>query len=680
VRSAQEAVDAAVLERVDELRTAIHHHNYRYHVLDDPEISDADFDALLDELVALEARYPQLITPDSPTQRVGASPLAQFESVAHSVPMLSLNKCVSEAELEDWDKRIRSRLERPASLEFTCEPKIDGVAVSVIYRDGLLQQAATRGDGETGEDITANVRTIRAVPLKLRGAKSPALLEVRGEIFMPIAEFNRFNDEARRLGNKPLINPRNGAAGSLRQLDPRITAGRPLNMFCFGLGRLEGRPLPASQLDVLELLQDLGLKVNPLVRRAYGIDGCMAYVEELRVRRPQLSYEIDGVVIKVDDIALQKTLGTLHRRPRWAMAFKYPAEEATTRLLDVDFQVGRTGAITPVAKLDPVFVGGVTVSNATLHNMDEIRRLDVHIGDTVLVHRAGDVIPKVVRVVPGKRPRNARTITLPAQCPACGADIVQLADEAVARCSGGISCPAQRKQAIRHYASRLAMDIQGLGDRVVEQLVDGGHVDTVADLYRLEPGQLAQLERMGQKSAGNLVAAIQSSRRTTLARFVYALGIRGVGEATAQNLARHFGDLEPLMNADEAALAAVADVGPIVASQIRAFFDQPHNREVIAALRGAGVSWPATAAAPSALPLADQTWVLTGSLEALSREEAKARLMALGAKVAGSVSARTAAVVAGPGAGSKLDKARELNIDVLDEAAFLALLEQHGAR
>jgi DNA ligase (NAD+) len=669
--------DGAVLKRLEALRTAVHHHNYRYHVLDDPEISDADFDALYDELVALEARYPRYVTPDSPTQRVGAAPLAQFESVAHRVPMLSLDKCTSASELAEWDQRIRDRLGRVEPLDYACEPKIDGVAVSMVYRDGLLHRAATRGDGDTGEDITANVRTIRAVPLKLTSAQAPGLLEVRGEIYMPIADFQRFNAQAAERGTKPLVNPRNGAAGSLRQLDPRVTASRPLSMFCFGIGQLERAAMPERQSEVPALLRTFGLRVNPLARRVRGVDGCLEYIEAVRAQRADLPYEIDGVVVKVDELALQEALGTLHRRPRWAMAFKYPAEEATTRLLDVEFQVGRTGAITPVARLEPVFVGGVTVSNATLHNMDEIGRLDLRIGDTVLVHRAGDVIPKVVRVVPGKRPRDAGAIALPARCPACGADIVQPEGEAVARCSGGLSCPAQRKQALRHYASRRALDVEGLGDKLIEQLVDGGHVETVADLYRLGAEQLAGLERMGQRSAEKLVARLAASRETTLARFVHALGVRGVGEATAQSLALHFGDLDALMNAGEEELAAVPDVGPVTAGQIRAFFDQPHNREVIAALRAAGVHWRAAEAQVGRQPLAGQTWVLTGSLESLTRDDAKARLVALGAKVAGSVSARTSVVVAGPRAGSKLDKAREFGIDVLDEEAFLALLARH---
>jgi DNA ligase (NAD+) len=672
-------VDAATLARIEALRALIHHHNYRYHVLDDPEISDADFDTLYGELVALEERHPELVTPDSPTQRVGASALPQFEPVHHLVPMLSLNKGTAVEELTDWDRRIRARLERDAPLAYTCEPKIDGVAVSLLYRDGLLVQAATRGDGDTGENITANARTIRAIPLRLRDDDPPPIVEVRGEIYMPIADFERFNDAARRAGERPLVNPRNGAAGSLRQLDPRITAKRPLSIFCFSIGQLEGRAWPGTQSAVLAQLEAWAIRVNPLVQRVSSIDGCVDYIEQLRARRTSLPYEIDGVVIKVDDLALQERLGTLHRRPRWALAFKYPAEEATTRLQDVEFQVGRTGAITPVARLEPVFVGGVTVSNATLHNMDEIRRLDLRVGDTVLVHRAGDVIPKVASVLHDRRPADARAITLPTQCPACGADIVQPEGEAVARCSGGLSCPAQRKQAVRHYASRLALDIRGLGDKLVEQLVDGGHVETVADLYRLTPERLATLERMGARSAENVVAQIDASRQCTLPRFIYALGIRGVGEATAQNLARHFGDIEPLMAADEETLAAVSDVGPIIAGQIRAFFEQPHNREVIAALRAAGVTWPRIEGLAQGQPLAGQTWVLTGTLEALTRDEAKERLSALGAKVAGSVSAKTTVVVAGPGAGSKLDKARELNIDVMDEPTFIELLRRHGA-
>ncbi len=666
-------------DEVSALRETLRHHNHRYHVLDDPEISDADYDVLFDRLVALERNHPELIDANSPTQRVGAEPLPEFASVTHFQPMLSLDKCVSAEELGDWDARCRNRLERDRDLEFTCEPKFDGVAVSLQYRKGELVQAATRGDGQTGEDITANVRTIGAVPLELRG-DAPDLVEVRGEIYMPITGFHAFNQAALERGEKPLINPRNGAAGSLRQLDPKITAGRPLSMFAYSVGRIEGAGVPARHCDVLAWLAEFGLRVNPLVERVSGVAACITYVESLLARRAELDYEIDGVVIKVNDLELQQQLGAVTRKPRWAIAFKYPAEEATTVLKAVEFQVGRTGAVTPVARLEPVFVGGVTVSNATLHNMDEIERLDLRVGDTVLVHRAGDVIPKVVRVVAGKRPKGARRIRRPTVCPVCATPIVAIEDEAIERCPAGLSCPAQRKEAIKHFASRLAMDIEGLGDKLVDQLVEAGLIDTVADLYRLGVEALAGLERMGEKSAANLVAALQRSRETTLARFVYALGIREVGESTALQLARYFGDLDPLMKADTDQLLAVNDVGPVVAERIRAFFAAPHNREVVAGLRTAGVCWERHEPTIEArAPLGGETWVLTGTLEQMARSEAKAALQRLGAKVAGSVSAKTTCVVAGPGAGSKLAKAEQLGIRVIDEAALQALLGEHDA-
>ena len=666
-------------EEVSALREKLRFHNHRYHVLDDPEISDADYDVLFDRLVALETSHPELIDENSPTQRVGAEPLPEFASVTHFQPMLSLDKCASGEELSDWDARCRNRLEREQDLEFTCEPKIDGVAVSLQYRNGKLVQAATRGDGQTGEDITANVRTIGAVPLELRGA-APDLVEVRGEIYMPTAGFHAFNTAALERGEKPLINPRNGAAGSLRQLDPKITAGRPLSMFAYSVGQIEGADQPARHSDMLVWLAELGLRINPLVERLSGVAACVDYASALLARRAELGYEIDGVVIKVNDLGLQRQLGTLTRRPRWAIAYKYPAEEATTVLHDVEFQVGRTGAVTPVARLEPVFVGGVTVSNATLHNMDEIERLDLRLGDTVLVHRAGDVIPKVVKVVAEKRPKGARRIRRPTVCPVCATPIVAIEDEAIERCPAGLSCPAQRKQAIKHFASRLAMDIEGLGDKLVDQLVEAGLVETVADLYRLSVEQVAGLERMGEKSAANLVAALQRSRETTLARFIYSLGIREVGESTALQLAHHFGDLEPLMQADADALLVVNDVGPIVAERIRGFFAALHNREVVAGLRAAGVRWERHDPMPEAVaPLAGETWVLTGTLEQMPRAEAKSALQGLGAKVAGSVSARTTCVVAGPGAGSKLTKAEQLGIRVIDEAALQALLGEHDA-
>jgi DNA ligase (NAD+) len=666
--------------RLEELRALIHYHNHRYHVLDDPEIADAEYDALFDELLALEADHPELVTADSPSQRVGAEPLAGFHTVVHERPMLSLDKCTTFVELEEWLARCRSRLGDTGPIALTCEPKIDGVAVALTYEAGLLTLAATRGDGRAGEDITANVRTIRAVPLRINDDGVPPRMEVRGEIYMPLTEFERFNREARETGQKPLINPRNGAAGSLRQLDPRLTAARPLTMYCYSLGWAEGDWQPETHSEALAQLDRWGFRVNPAAASFQDLDGVEAYLNDLLARRESLGYDIDGVVIKVDSLALQESLGAVTRKPRWAIAYKYPAEEATTRLLDVEFQVGRTGAVTPVARLEPVFVGGVTVSNATLHNMDEVARLDIHVGDTVMVRRAGDVIPQIIRVSEGQRPKGARPVVLPENCPVCGSPIVREGDEAVARCSGGVvRCEAQRKEGLKHFASRLAMDIEGLGDKLIEQLVDLELVRDAADLYALDLDTLAGLPRMGTKSAENVLAALERSKRTTLPRFIFALGIREVGEATALNLASHFGDLGPMMEADQAALETVADVGPIVAGNIVRYFDNPDHRALVERLVAAGVVWETTAPSDAAsLPLTGQTWVLTGTLESMTRDEAKAALMALGAKVAGSVSGKTSQVVAGPGAGSKLAKAEELGVPVMDEAELLALLADHG--
>ncbi len=673
------SVPRKVREEIGSLREAIDHHNYRYHVLDDPEVPDSEYDKLFDRLRALEAEYPELITPDSPTQRVGSAPQGEFGTVVHRLPMLSLDKCTTLDEIDAWDARCRTRLGVAGELRFSCEPKIDGIAVSLMYERGVLKLGATRGDGQKGEDITANVRTVSSIPLQLRGKGAPATLEVRGEIYLPVEAFRAFNARAVERGDKPMVNPRNGAAGSLRQLDPRITATRPLKFFCYSVGLVEGGFAPTTQSDVLNTLKEWGLRVNPERAVVEGARGCYEYAERLLARRAQLGYEIDGVVFKVNELEQQERLGTITRRPRWAIAYKYPAEEAITRVLGVEFQVGRTGAVTPVARLEPVFVGGVTVSNATLHNMDEIARLGLMIGDTVTVRRAGDVIPQVMSVVTSKRPADATEIVVPTRCPVCGSDIYRADDEAVARCSGGLDCPAQRKEAIRHFASRLAMDIEGLGDKLVDQLVERGLISHVADIYSLDVGALEALDRMGPKSAENLRAAIDRSRATTLPRFIYALGIREVGEATALNLARHFGDLPPLMNATLEQLIEVADVGPIVAERVHQFFQQTHNREVIERLTDPtiGVHWPALPPMEraAAAPLAGQTWVLTGTLEQLTRDEAKARLQALGAKVASSVSAKTTQVVAGPGAGSKLDRATELGVPVLDEDAFLQRLE-----
>ncbi len=664
------------MERLAELQRLIHYHNHRYHVLDDPEVADAEYDALFDELVALEAQHPELVTTDSPTQRVGSKPLDEFAAVTHPVVMLSLDKVTAEHELSEWIGRCRARLD-DEPMAFTCEPKIDGVAVALTYEDGRLSLAATRGDGRTGEDITANVRTIGSVPLRLTGRDYPPRFEVRGEIYMTRAAMEAFNEEARAKGEKPLINPRNGAAGSLRQLDPSVTARRPLNMFCYSLGWVEGDAGPATQMEALERLEVWGLRTNPAVERAGDLQACRRYVDDLAERRAQLAYDIDGAVIKVDSLDQQRRLGAVTRKPRWAVAYKYPAEEATTRVLAVEFQVGRTGAITPVAKLEPVFVGGVTVSNATLHNMDEVARLDLRIGDAVMVRRAGDVIPQVASVIRGRRPKQAPAVELPQTCPSCGSRIVRPGDEAVARCSAGPAvCPAQRKEGLMHYASRLAMDIEGLGEKLIDQLVEKGMVATPADLYVLKEDELAGLERMGEKSAGNLCKALEKSKRTTLARFVYSLGIREVGEATAANLAEHFGTLDALRSADAETLETVRDVGPVVAANIAAWFADEANAKLADALLEAGLTWPDAEVRSDARPLEGQTWVLTGSLEGMTRNEAKARLVALGARVAGSVSANTAQVVAGARAGSKLAKARSLDVPVMDEAAFSDFLNR----
>ena len=667
-----------IAREIQSLRERLDNWNYQYYVLDQPTVPDAEYDRAMRRLVELETTHPELLRPDSPSQRVGAAPLDRFTQVTHQMPMLSLDNAFNEQDMHDFYRRLLDRLggEREA-LEFACEPKLDGIAVSLLYRDGVLERAATRGDGTTGEDITQNVRTIPSVPLRLRGSAYPGVLEVRGEIYMPRSGFEQLNARARELGEKSFVNPRNAAAGSLRQLDAKVTARRPLEMCCYGVGLVEGGELPGRHAQVLQCLQQWGLRINAESRVVQGIEACDDYYRDLAVRRDALPYDIDGIVFKVNDLALQRELGFVSRAPRWAIARKFPAQEEMTRLLDVEFQVGRTGAITPVARLEPIFVGGVTVSNATLHNSDEIERLGVRIGDTVIVRRAGDVIPQVVSVVAQRRPADARPVEFPASCPVCGSPVERAETEAVLRCMGGLVCPAQQKAALRHFASRRAMDIEGLGDKLVDQLVDEGLVTSVAGLYQLQRQQLLQLERMGEKSADNLLAALEKSRHTTLPRFIFALGIREVGEATALALARHFGNWESLVAATEEQLLAVSDVGPVVADHLRQFFDSSSSMAVVAQLRAAGVSWPDLAVVQD-LPLSGQTWVVTGKLEQLGRDDAKAHLQALGAKVAGSVSARTSCVVAGPGAGSKLGKARELDVDVIDEEAFLALLASHG--
>lgn len=663
--------------RIQALRDEIDHHNRLYYVYDAPEIPDAEYDRLMRELQDLEAQHPELITPDSPTQRVGAVPLEGFEEVVHRVPMLSLDNAFGEDEMADFERRVRDRLKLPATdrLHYMAEPKLDGLALNLRYEKGRLVHGATRGDGTRGEDVTANVRTINAIPLRLEGGDWPEVLEVRGEVFMPRRGFELLNERAREAGEKGFVNPRNAAAGSLRQLDPRTTAKRPLTFYAYGLGEVSSGRIADSQSASMTRLREWGIPVSPLFEVVRGVEGCISYFHSILQQRDALPYDIDGVVFKVDSLALQEQLGFVSRAPRWAVAYKFPAQEEMTRVEAIEFQVGRTGAVTPVARLQPVFVGGVTVSNATLHNMDEVARKDVRPGDTVVVRRAGDVIPEVVSVVLERRPEKSRMVSLPAHCPVCGSDIDKPEGEAVARCSGGLYCPAQRREALKHFASRKAMDIEGLGDKLVEQLVDLKLVDTPADIFGLSLQQLSGLERMAEKSAQNLLDALEKSKQTTLPRFLYALGIREVGEATAQSLAKAFGTLEAIQQADEAQLQETPDVGPVVAAHIAAFFRQDHNREVIDALRKAGVRWPdLERVSEERLPLKGKTFVITGTLSR-PRDEIKADLEALGAKVAGSVSKKTDYVIAGEAAGSKLAKAESLGVPVLDEAGLQSLLE-----
>lgn len=667
-----------VIQRVEELRSLIEDHNHHYYVLDDPRIPDAEYDRLFRELQKLEADYPELASDDSPSRRVGSSVETSFDEVVHRIPMLSLDNAFNEEELRDFDRRVRERLGTDEDIEYVCEPKLDGLAVSLHYEQGALKTAATRGDGYAGEDITANIRTIPSVPLKLRGEEVPDLVEVRGEVYMPKAGFEKLNQRLTNQGEKAFVNPRNAAAGSLRQKKSTITAKRPLEMCAYSVAVIDERDLPDNHWAGLQQVKNWGFRINPEMRKAHGAGECLAAYHELMEKRDSLPYEIDGIVFKVNRLDQQKQLGFVSRAPRWAIAHKFPAQEELTVIEDVEFQVGRTGAVTPVARLRPVFVGGVTVSNATLHNMDEIQRLGARIGDTVFIRRAGDVIPQVVKVVTEKRPANAREVELPEHCPVCGSDVVQIEGEVVARCSGGLYCPAQRKEAIRHYASRKALDIEGLGDKWIDILVGHELVETVADLYRLKKQDLTGLERMGDKSASNLVAAIDRARNPVLWRFLYALGIREVGEATAKSLAQHFGSLEAIAGADEASLQTVPDVGPIVAGHIRSFFEQPHNQETLADLKAAGVVWQEEEVVQGDKPLQGQTWVLTGTLAEMTRDEARERLESLGAKVAGSVSKKTACVVAGEAAGSKLAKAEQLEVPVLDEQGLLVLLREHG--
>ena len=683
---------ADVSARLQELRAQLRHHAHLYYVLDQPALPDGDYDRLYAELLALEAGHPELVTPDSPSRRVGATPDSAFAPVKHAVPMLSLDNVFDEAGWLDFDRRVRDRLgwELSVGVAYACEPKFDGLAVSLRYEDGLLVQAATRGDGSTGEDITANVRTIRSVPLSLRApaadrqvqaAALPALLEVRGEVLMPRAGFEQLNARQLAAGDKVFANPRNAAAGSLRQLDPGITATRPLAFYAYSIAALDGAPWPATHTLTLRWLAALGFKITDLAASGPGPLFVQQAWQALLDRRDSLPFDIDGMVVKVDDRRLQQDLGFVARAPRWAVAYKFPAQEASTRLEAIEWQVGRTGALTPVARLAPVSVGGVVVSNATLHNIDEVHRLDLRAGDTVVIYRAGDVIPKVMRRLDDDGHAARAPVALPDACPVCASAVVRPEGEVVARCSAGLFCPAQRKEALRHFASRRAMDIEGLGEKWVDLMVDAGLLHTPADIYRLSAEQLLQLPRMAEKSAENLLAGIAKSRDTTLGRFLFALGIPEVGENTAGLLARQFGTLDALLAAadagNEAALLATPDVGPVVAQSVLGFLAEAHNRDVISALVAAGVRWPDQAAAQDLpQPLAGQTWVLTGTLTAMGRDEAGDRLRALGAKVSGSVSKKTHVVVAGESAGSKLAKAEELGVTVWDEARFLAFLAE----
>ncbi|MCW5664481.1 MAG: NAD-dependent DNA ligase LigA [Piscinibacter sp.] len=669
--------------RAAELRSQLQHHAHRYYVLDAPEIPDAEYDRLFQELQAIEAAHPQLLTPDSPTQRVLGKVLPGLVPVRHAVPMLSIRTetDTTAAGAEAFDARVRRELGLEADappVEYCAELKFDGLAINLRYERGVLAQAATRGDGETGEDVTQNIRTIGQIPLRLFGRSDelPELIEIRGEVYMRRDDFERLNERQREKGEKSFINPRNTAAGAVRQLDPAQVAAKKLSFFAYGLGDLRGWAQPDTHSATLDAIAAFGVPVNGERAVVHGAEGLAAYHRRIAARRDALPFDIDGVVYKVNHIALQKRLGFVTREPRWAVAHKYPAQEQMTRLNDIEIQVGRTGKLTPVAKLEPVFVGGTTVSNATLHNLFELRRKKVRVGDTVIVRRAGDVIPEVVGVVPKARPHYVPNLRMPRSCPVCGSTVVRERGGVDHRCSGGLFCAAQRKQALLHFAGRRAMDVEGLGDKLVDQLVDGGLIRTLPELYKLGVAKLAALDRMAEKSAANLVAALEKSKQTTLARFLYALGIRQVGEATAKDLAKHFGSLDRVMDASVEQLLEVPDVGPIVATSIRTFFEQPHNREVVEQLRAAGVRWDEHdgTADTAPKPLAGKTLVLTGTLPSLGREEAKALIEAAGGKVAGSVSKKTHYVIAGEEAGSKLDKARELGVPVLDEAGLRALL------
>jgi len=673
----------SIKKKIEALREQLRYHSYQYYVLDDPDIPDAEYDRLYQQLLALEKEYPELVTADSPTQRVGSTPLIAFEQIQHQMPMLSLDNVFNEEDLQAFNQRIQDRLKTSDEIEYTAEPKLDGLAISLRYEQGELIYAATRGDGSTGENVTQNIRTMKSVPLRLLGKSFPQVLEVRGEVFMPKAGFEKLNRRARENGEKEFANPRNAAAGSLRQLDSEITAKRPLSLYCYSTGMVEGGTLADTHYEILQQLKSFGLPVCNEIKHVSGVKACLQYYEDISKRRDELPYDIDGIVYKVDSIKLQKRLGFVARAPRWAIAHKFPAQEEITRIIDVDFQVGRTGAITPVARLEPVFVGGVTVSNATLHNMDEIRRKDIRVGDQVIVRRAGDVIPEVARVVPGSRKKLLTEIQMLEFCPVCYSVIEQIEGEAIARCTGGLFCQAQRAQAIKHFASRKAMDIDGLGDKLVEQLVDADLIHTPADLYKLSLEDLVSLERMAEKSASNLLNALQASKHPTLARFIYALGIREVGETTAMNLANEFKTLSAIEQADFDQLIEVQDIGPIVAQHIVNFFQQQHNLEVIHQLVSAdfaGIKIQNVKVSDSAAQLnsvfAGKTVVITGTLPSMSRGEAKDKLLAAGAKVTGSVSAKTDFLLAGDKAGSKLSKAEKLGVRVIDEAKMLGLLKE----
>ena len=666
----------SVLQRLEELKESLHYHAVRYYVEDNPEIPDAEYDRLMRELLDIEAEHPDLVTVDSPSQRVGGAPLSEFSQVTHEVPMLSLDNAFDDSEIDSFHKRAQDRVGNQSVKQYCCEPKLDGLAVSLLYENGVLVQAATRGDGTTGENITENVRTINAIPLKLRGDDWPERLEVRGEVFMPKAGFEKLNELARQKGDKVFVNPRNAAAGSLRQLDSRVTASRPLSFYAYSVGVVQGAELASSHYERFLQIKSWGLPMCPETKRVDSLADVKAYYQDILQRRDALPYEIDGVVIKIDDIAIQERLGFVARAPRWAIAYKFPAQEEITTLNDVEFQVGRTGAITPVAKLEPIFVGGVTVSNATLHNADEIERLQVKIGDQVVIRRAGDVIPQVVSVIRERRLETARDIVFPSSCPVCGSHVERIEGEAVTRCTGGLVCQAQRKQALKHFVSRKALDVDGLGDKVIEQLVDREMVETPADLFKLSAGILTVLERMGPKSAQNIVNALDKSKLTTLPRFLYSLGIREVGEATAANLAQHFKTLEAIQVATEEQLIEVQDIGVIVAKHITTFFGEEQNQAVVKDLLEQGIHWPEISAPEQGveLPLEGKTVVLTGTLSQLGRTEAKEALQAMGAKVTGSVSKKTDILFAGENAGSKLAKAQDLGIEIKTEQDLLDLM------